>query len=49
VLAASAVDREFEPWSGQTNDFKIGNVAASYGKGGFDLSFDKYQMSCLYY
>ena len=24
VLASSAVDRGFEPWSGQTKDFKIG-------------------------
>jgi hypothetical protein len=25
VLASSAVDRGFEPWSSQTNDYKIGN------------------------
>jgi hypothetical protein len=24
VLASSAVDRGYEPWSGQTRDFKIG-------------------------
>ena len=24
VLASSAVNREFEPWSGQANDYKIG-------------------------
>ena len=24
VLATSAVDRVFEPWSGQTKDYKIG-------------------------
>jgi hypothetical protein len=24
VLASSAVHREFEPWSGQANDYKIG-------------------------
>jgi hypothetical protein len=24
VLASSAVDRGFEPWSGQTKDYKIG-------------------------
>ena len=24
VLTSSAVDRGFEPWSGQTKDFKIG-------------------------
>ena len=24
VLASSAVDRWFEPWSGQTKDYKIG-------------------------
>jgi len=24
VLALSAVDREFELWSGQTNDYEIG-------------------------
>ena len=24
VLALSAVDRGFEPWSGQTKDYKIG-------------------------
>ena len=24
VLASSAVDRRFEPWSGQTKDSKIG-------------------------
>jgi hypothetical protein len=24
VLTSSAVDRGFEPWSGQTNDYEIG-------------------------
>ena len=24
LLASSAVDRRFEPWSGQTKDYKIG-------------------------
>ena len=24
VLYSSAVDREFEPWSGQTKDYEIG-------------------------
>jgi hypothetical protein len=28
VLASSAVDRGFEPQSGQTKDFKIGIVAS---------------------
>jgi hypothetical protein len=29
VLASSAVDRGFEPWSGQTKDYKIGSCCLS--------------------
>ena len=29
VLASSAIDRGFEPWSGQTKDFKIGICCVS--------------------